>query len=240
MLKLNVIENIKMNPFIIFASLPDMGRVGGLTSSFLVDHLSAQHIASIYSNEKPWIGVIEGIVENIIEEYKIFASKEHGLIIFNGGSQPEDPSELFGLCNMFIDFCQSIGSIRRLYTSGGSFNDQLTGEPKVFGVATDGALAQILKDSDIPIISNEISSITWFNGLILGISKERSIPGVGLYGEISDKTNPQPLAAKSIIKTFTRLEKLDISTKPFDRQYEQALDNFEKKKESRHYSPGVG
>ncbi len=97
-----------------------------------------------------------------------------------------------------------------------------------------------MKDSDIPIISNEISSITWFNGLILGISKERSIPGVGLYGEISDKTNPQPLAAKSIIKTFTRLEKLDISTKPFDRQYEQALDNFEKKKESRHYSPGVG
>ena len=112
-----------MNPFIIFASLPDMGRVGGLTSSFLVDHLSAQHIASIYSNEKPWIGVIEGIVENIVEEYKIFASKEHGLIIFNGGSQPEDPSELFGLCNMFIDFCQSIGSIRRLYTSGGSFNE---------------------------------------------------------------------------------------------------------------------
>ena len=229
-----------MNSFVIFASLPDMGKVGGLTSSFLVDHLSARHIATIYSNEKPWVGVTEGIVESIIEEYKIFASKEHNMIIFNGISQPEDPSELFGLCTMLMDFCQSIGTTRRLYTSGGSFNEQLTGQPRVFGVATDKALAQLLQDSEIPIISNDISSITWFNGLILGISKDRGIPGVGLYGEISDKLNPQPLAAKSIINCFTRLEKLDISTKPFDRQYEQALDNIERNKEYRHYSPGIG
>src|SRR5262245_28690306 len=103
-----------MNSFVIFASLPDMGKVGGLTSSFLVDNLSASHVATIYSSEKPWVGVTEGIVESIIEEYKIFASKEHDLIIFNGNSQPEDPTELFGLCTMLMDFCQSVGTIRRL------------------------------------------------------------------------------------------------------------------------------
>ena len=37
------------------------------------------------------------------------------------------------LCHAFLDFCLSIGQIKRLYTAGGSLNE-ITGEPRVVGV----------------------------------------------------------------------------------------------------------
>jgi predicted ATP-grasp superfamily ATP-dependent carboligase len=41
---------------------------------------------------------------------------------------------------------------------------------------------------------------------------------------------PQPLAAKSIVKAFSRIEGLSISTKSFDAQYEEVLDHIERNK----------
>lgn len=53
MMKLKVIKDIKADEFTIMVSLPDMGRVGGLVSSFLADHLKTQLVAEITSSEKP-------------------------------------------------------------------------------------------------------------------------------------------------------------------------------------------
>ena len=78
-------------------------------------------------------------------------------------------------------------------------------------------------------LGSEFTTITWFNGLILGIASDRNIEAIGFYGEISDKTL-QPLAAKSIVKAFSRIERLPISTKLFDAQYEEVLDDIERNK----------
>lgn len=76
----------------------------------------------------------------------------------------------------------------------------------------------------------EISSITWFNGLILGLSHERGIDAIGLFGEIAETTVPQPLAAKNIISAFSKLERIPIDTKPLDRQYESIMEEIQKKR----------
>ena len=230
MLKLEILVKKKVDTFRIFASLPDMGRVGGLVSSFLASNLETEHIANIISNPKPWVNVKDGVIESTRDIYKIYFSDREKLLILTGEIQPEDHRELLELCNTFLDFCSSIGDVKRLYTAGGSLNELLTGEPRVVGVATKPQLREILVSSDVDTLGSEFTTITWFNGLILGMASDRNIEAIGFYGEISDKSLPQPLAAKSIVKAFAKIEHLSISTKPFDVQYEEVLDHIERNK----------
>ena len=230
MLKLEILVKKKVDTFRIFASLPDMGRVGGLVSSFLASNLETEHIANIISNPKPWVNVKDGVVESTRDIYKIYFSDREKLLILTGEMQPEDHRELLELCNTFLDFCSSIGDVKRVYTAGGSLNEMLTGEPRVVGVATKPQLREILVSSDVDTLGSEFTTITWFNGLILGMASDRNIEAIGFYGEISDKSLPQPLAAKSIVKAFAKIEHLSISTKPFDVQYEEVLDHIERNK----------
>jgi uncharacterized protein len=230
MLKVEILTKKKVDTFRIFASLPDMGRVGGLVSSFLANNLETEHIANIISNPKPWVNVKDGVIESTRDIYKIYFSDREKLLILTGEMQPEDHRELLELCNTFLDFCSSIGDVKRLYTAGGSLNEMLTGEPRVVGVATKPQLKEILVSSDVDTLGSEFTTITWFNGLILGMASDRNIEAIGFYGEISDKTLPQPLAAKSIVKAFAKIEHLSISTKPFDVQYEEVLDHIERNK----------
>jgi uncharacterized protein len=230
MLKVEILAKKKVDTFRIFASLPDMGRVGGLVSSFLASNLETEHIANIISNPKPWVNVKDGVIESTRDIYKIYFSDREKLLILTGEMQPEDHRELLELCNTFLDFCSSIGDVKRLYTAGGSLNEMLTGEPRVVGVATKPQLREILVSSDVDTLGSEFTTITWFNGLILGMASDRNIEAIGFYGEISDKSLPQPLAAKSIVKAFAKIEHLSISTKPFDVQYEEVLDNIERNK----------
>ena len=230
MVLIDIFAKKKVDNFTVFASLPDMGRVGGLVSSYLASDLKAEHIANIISSPKPWVNVKNGIIESAKDVYKIFYSESEKILILSGDAQPEDHRELIDLCNAFIDFCLSIGKIKRLYTAGGSLNEMLTGEPRVVGVTTKPELRKILEDANVDTLGSEFTTITWFNGLILGIASDRHIEAIGFYGEISDKTLPQPLAAKSIVKAFSKIEGLPISTKLFDAQYEEVLDHMEKNK----------
>jgi uncharacterized protein len=230
MLKVEILVKKKVDTFRIFASLPDMGRVGGLVSSFLASNLETEHIANIISNPKPWVNVKDGVVESTRDIYEIYFSDREKLLILTGEMQPEDHRELLELCNTFLDFCSSIGDVKRLYTAGGSLNEMLTGEPRVVGVATKPQLREILVSSDVDTLGSEFTTITWFNGLILGMASDRNIEAIGFYGEISDKSLPQPLAAKSIVKAFAKIEHLSVSTKPFDVQYEEVLDHIERNK----------
>jgi uncharacterized protein len=230
MLKVEILVKKKVDTFRIFASLPDMGGVGGLVSSFLASNLETEHIANIISNPKPWVNVKDGVIESTRDIYKIYFSDREKLLILTGEMQPEDHRELLELCNTFLDFCSSIGDVKRLYTAGGSLNEMLTGEPRVVGVATKPQLREILVSSNVDTLGSEFTTITWFNGLILGMASDRNIEAIGFYGEISDKSLPQPLAAKSIVKAFAKIEHLSISTKPFDVQYEEVLDHIERNK----------
>jgi hypothetical protein len=230
MVLIDIFAKKKVDNFTVFASLPDMGRVGGLVSSYLASNLKVEHIANIISSPKPWVNVKDGIIESAKDVYKIYYSDNERILILTGDAQPEDHRELLDLCNAFIDFCLSIGKIKRLYTAGGSLNEMLTGEPRVVGVTTKPELRKILESANVDTLGSEFTTITWFNGLILGIASDRHIEAIGFYGEISDKTLPQPLAAKSIVKAFSRIEGKSISTKLFDAQYEEVLDRIERNK----------
>ncbi|MCI0563149.1 MAG: PAC2 family protein [Nitrososphaera sp.] len=239
-MKLNVLKDIKADNFTVVASLPDMGRVGGLVSSFLSQHLKTQLIAEVTSSEKPWVSYSDGVVKRVSDVYYIFHNKKHNLFIFTGESQPQDPGELHRLCTMLLDYLVSIGKIRLLYGAGGYLREHVTGAPRVCGVVNREELKSILAKAGIDFVGGEITTITWFNGLVLGACAERGIDAIGLFGEISETAVSQPLAAKSILGTLSRLEGLEIDTKPLDQHYESILEEIQKKKEPSKFGPGIG
>jgi proteasome assembly chaperone (PAC2) family protein len=239
-MKLELVKDIKADDYTVFASLPDMGRVGGLVSSFLAQHLKCEPVAEIVASDKPWVSYADGVVKSASDAYKVSYNKANKLLVFTGESQPQDPGQLYALCNMLLDLVEKIGKPKRLYGAGGYLREQLTGAPRVCGVVNKPELKKVLAKAGIDLVGGEISSITWFNGVILGLAAERGIEAIGLFGEIAESTVPQPLAAKSIISAFSKLEKVPLDTKPLDQQYESILEEIQKKKEPGKFGPGIG
>lgn len=239
-MNLKIIKDMKADEITVVASLPDMGRVGGLVSAFLSKFLKADPVAEITSMEKPWVSYSNGLVKSAIDLYNISYDDAHSILILTGESQPQDPAELYRLCNTFLDYAESIGKVKRLYGAGGYLREQLAGAPRVCGVVNKPELRAVLERAGIEPVGNEISTITWFNGIILGQAARRGIDGIGLFGEISESSVPQPLAAKSILGAFSKLENLIIDTKPLDKQYESILEEIQKQKEPSSFGPGIG
>jgi proteasome assembly chaperone (PAC2) family protein len=239
-MKVNIIKEFKEDEFTAFASLPDMGKVGGLVSSFLAQNLKCEQVAEITSSDKPWVSYADGVVRSASDTYKIYYDSHYKLLVFTGESQPQDSGHLYALCNAFLDYAASIGKVRRLYGAGGYLREQLTGAPRVCGVVNRPALKKVLAKAGIDFVGGEITSITWFNGIILGLAAERDIEAIGLFGEIAESTVPQPLAAKSILHAFSKLEKIPLDTKLLDRHYESILEEIQKKKEPTKFGPGIG
>lgn len=226
------LKDITLDDFTVFASLPDMGKVGGIVSTFLIENLDCIPIAEIKSNIKPWVSHYNGVINLLYDIYRIYYNKKNNLIIFNGNSQPQQPEELLSLSTSFINYITTLGTPRRLYSAGGYFRNQLTGSPRVYGVVNRPNMTPLLKENKVDFVENEINSITWFNGVILGIAAEKGIEGIGLFGEISDTSIPQPLAAKSILRSFGRIEKITLNLRKLDEMYEFII-NQEKEKKSK-------
>jgi len=238
MLKLKQIESVKMDYMILIASLPDMGRVGGLVSNFLAKQLSTKLVAEIESIEKPWVVHQNGLTSLHVDKYKIFADKQNSIVVFTGDTQPQDAHELYELCDLLLDTVQGYGKIKRLYSSGGYFTQEEFEEPKVYGAANDSKLLKEFEKYKIGKLGGEVSSITWFNGLILGVAAKRGIEALGLFGQIDNPNIPQPLAARSIVKIISRMINTDINTKELEEQY-KAVTTDEVQKEQGGFRPGV-
>jgi proteasome assembly chaperone (PAC2) family protein len=119
-----------------------------------------------------------------------------------------------------------------IISTGGYLPLQKTDGDQVYGVATDQKLLESLKPHGVKTLSNDVKSITWFNGLILGAAKNKNIDGIGLFGEIIDPEAPQHRAAKNIINKIEKILKIQINT--------DELQIAEKPSEFKKDGPGIG
>ncbi len=206
-------SKVEMDDIILIASLPDMGRVGGLVSSYLARELNARLVASIEANYKPWVIYKDGLVRLERDIYNIYADDKNSIVVFTGNTQPQEGFEVINLCSMLLDLVKGFGRIKRVYTCGGYLRERVIGEPKVYGAVNNPRLLKLLDEFGILTLGGEISTITWFNGLILGISAEHGIDAIGLFGDIDNPHIDQVNTAKNIIKTLTRMINNDINIK---------------------------
>ena len=92
-MKFNKIKDIQSDNFILFASLPDIGKVGGIASAYLAENLKTEFVAEIISDEKPWVSYKNGVVRCTVDSYQIYFSEDANLLIFTGNTQPQEARE---------------------------------------------------------------------------------------------------------------------------------------------------
>lgn len=227
------VADYNLKEITLVSSLPDMGRVGGLVTSHLAEVLKAKPAAKIKMSDKPWVNQKDRLISLPSDEYEVFIDEKNSLVIFTGQNQPQESSTVIELSDAVLSYASSIGKIKLVISTGGYLPIE-SSEDKVFGVATNSSALDILKKMSIPKLRDEVGSITWFNGLILGKAKQQGIEGIGLFGEIQDTDTPQFAAASNIIKVIGKILDLEIQTDKLDSNI------IEQSSQPTKNSPGVG
>lgn len=216
MMEIKKIHEYKLKDIILISSLPDMGRVGGLVTQHISKKLKAKKAAQIFLADKPWINIKDGLVNLPTDEYFLAVDEKNSIVIFTGENQPQEPGTVFKIANKVLDTVSHMGNIKMVISAGGYLPSESTKGNTVYGVATNSTSMDLLKSNNVKSLSAEVKSITWFNGIILGITKSKNIDGIGLFGEIVDAESPQYKAASNILKVIGKILKIEIETQELD------------------------
>ncbi len=228
------IHDYKLKDIVLISSLPDMGKVGGIVTQHIIKKLGAKKAAQIFLADKPWVNLKEGLVNLPTDEYFLAVDEKNSIVIFTGENQPQEPGTVFKIANKVLDTVTQMGNIKMVISAGGYLPSEVGKGEEVFGVATNSSSMDLLKSNNVKPLASEVKSITWFNGVILGISKSKNIDGVGLFGEIVDAESPQYKAASNILKVIGKILKIEIGTKELDEKV------VEQPTEINKDSPGIG
>ena len=233
-MKINKIQDFTLKDIVLISSLPDMGKVGGLVTQHLTKKLDAKKATQIILSDKPWVNLKNGFVELPHDEYSLSVDEKNGIVVFTGENQPQEPGTVFEIANTILDLVSKMGNIKLVISAGGYLPSEVGKGNLVYGVANNSRSADLLKSNNVKVLSSEVKSITWFNGIILGIAKDRNIDGVGLFGEIIDAESPQYKAASNILKVIEKIVQRKIDTKDLDEKI------VEKTVEVKKDGPGIG
>jgi len=228
------IHDYKLKDIVLISSLPDMGKVGGIVTQHIIKKLDAKKAAQIFLADKPWVNLKEGLVNLPTDEYFLAVDEKNSIVIFTGENQPQEPGTVFKIANKVLDTVTQMGNIKIVISAGGYLPSENGKGDSVFGVATNSSSMDLLKSNNVKPLASEVKSITWFNGVILGISKSKNIDGIGLFGEIVDAESPQYKAASNILKVIGKILKIEIGTKELDDKV------VERPAEINKDGPGIG
>jgi uncharacterized protein len=221
MLGLKIHTTPKLKKPNMIAALPDMGNVAGLGMDFLVKNLKAKLFAEIYAFWPPAVSYDKGIMEYNQSSYKFHYCEKENLVIFSGEFNPSDPRRLYELCYEVVDMAEKL-DVEILYSIGAALRPPNPAEPVLFGAASSTKLVDVLKKQKIQLLTSK-GQITGFNGLVLGIAKEKNLDSICILMEIDNPNIIQPKAAKMILVKLLELLKI----KPLDMK---DLDEEEKRK----------
>jgi proteasome assembly chaperone (PAC2) family protein len=233
-MKIKNIHDYKLKDIVLISSLPDMGKVGGIVTQHIIKKLDAKKAAQIFLADKPWVNLKEGLVNLPTDEYFLAVDEKNSIVIFTGENQPQEPGTVFKIANKVLDTVTQMGNIKMVISAGGYLPSESGKGDAVFGVATNSSSMDLLKSNNVKPLASEVKSITWFNGVILGISKSKNIDGIGLFGEIVDAESPQYKAASNILKVIGKILKIEIGTKELDDKV------VERPTEINKDGPGIG
>ena len=191
----------------MIAALPDMGNVAGIGMDFLVKKLKAKLFAENYAFWPPAVSYENGIIKYEQSSYKFHFCQKENLVFFSGEFNPSDPRRLYELCYQVVDMAKKL-KVNTLYSIGAALRQPSPAEPKLFGATTNPKLLAVLRKEKLELLQGN-SQITGFNGLILGIAKEKKLDSVCILGEIDNPNVIQPKAAEMILAALLRILKLE-------------------------------
>ncbi len=222
MLGLKIHTLPKLNKPIMITALPDMGNVAGIGMDFLVKKLKAKLFAEIYAFWPPAVSYEQGLIKYDQSSYKFHYSQKENIVFFSGEFNPSDPRRLYELCYEVVGMAKKL-KVSTLYSIGAILRQPSPAEPKLFAAATTPKYLNLLKKKNLELLNTQ-GQITGFNGLVLGIAKEKQLDSICILGEIDNPNVIQPRSAKLILAKL--LQVLELG--PLDMK---ELDEEEKRKQ---------
>ncbi len=225
------------------AALPDMGNVAGIGLAYLAKKLDAKLFAELYSFWPPYVSYKDGIVDYKRSSYRFYSVEQSDLLIFTGDFNPADPRRLYEVCNEVLGMAQRMNA-KVLYSIGAALRQSPKTDERVYVAANNAEMTNPLKEAGARMLQGE-GQISGFNGLILGLARERGLDAACILGEIDNPNIIQPKAAQSILQVLLRILGIPVFDMPeLDEEekrkkfMEQQVGYLEKVAE-RNDSPGV-
>jgi proteasome assembly chaperone (PAC2) family protein len=210
----------------------------GYLAKISADYLRRRLKATLFAEIRYYHNVLvynNGVAELAPIRHKLYASKEHNLIICVGDAQPSIPEEGVRLAEKIVDIAIDLG-VKRLYTMAAYPNDFYE-TPQVYGIYTDGSLRAELEAAGVKVLEAE-GAVNGLNGVLIGVAKMRGIDGVCLMGDITYANVPQHLSSKAVLEKLAKLLGLDIDTEQLriraeriDASIKRRLDIYEEEEE---------
>jgi len=118
----------------------------------------------------------------------------------HGDAKPSNPEAAYELADKALEIGQSLGA-DTIFTVGAYITGEFAREPRVLGSGTDKELLKELESLGVSLIKE--GSITWMNGLLVGLAKLRNLKAVFLSGETSGYI-VDAKAAEAVLRVLTQ------------------------------------
>lgn len=187
----------------MIAALPDMGNVAGIGMDFLVRNLKAKLFAEIYAYWPPAASYNDGLIKYEQSSYKFHYSQKENLVLFSGEFNPSDPRRLYELCYEVVGMAKKLKA-GTIYSMGAALRQPSPSEPRLFAATSNPKNLDLLKKQKLDLLAGK-GQITGFNGLVLGIAKEKQLDSICILSEIDNPNIIQPKAAKLILEKLLHL-----------------------------------
>lgn len=197
---------------------PGSGLVGSISIQYLVDNAGFEYIGSITSKYfPPIVMMMDGLVNAPLRIYE-----KDSILVFVSDI-PIHPTVSYELSNAIISWLKDY-NVSEINVVSGIVTNTL--EKRVFGVATDTALLEKIKDHTEILSMGSISGIP---GSLLSECKSLEVPCIGFLGETVN--NPDPRSAVSVLKVLNNVYGLEVDVDPLIEQAEDIEATMQKMSE---------
>jgi hypothetical protein len=208
-----ITQTPKLDHPVLVEGLPGIGYVGRIAAKHLTVELRAKKFAILHSDFFPPQVLVRksGLIETMKNEFYYWKSQQKGqkdLIIVIGNTQSSTPEGQYALSKKILDVVEN-QNVSRIYTLGGLGVGRTVEKPRVFGAATDEGLISELEKLDVIVRRDSLGQIVGVSGLLLGLAKNRGIPGACLMGETSG-FYLDANAAKTVLDVLTKLLNIEV------------------------------
>ena len=192
----------------MIAAWPGMGYIAKISADYLRRRLNAKIFAEVtyYHNMLVYnngLGSLSPI------RHRFYAAPGKNLVICVGDAQPSIPEESIKLAKDVVELAVDLG-VRRMWTMA-AYPTEYTEEPQVFGVYTSEEMKASLESHGIKIVKEE-GVVNGLNGVIIGVAKDRGIPGACLMGDIKYANVPQHLSSRAVLIKLASILGIELDT----------------------------
>jgi len=200
-------DGVKFSNPVVIEGLPDVGLVGTIAATHMVELLGLEQVAHFESNLFPPIMVMH---KGVLTDPVRILGNEKLLVVTSEIAIP--PVAIYPLASVLVDWLSAKGA--RLVVSLAGFPEQNRldiDKPLVFGVGNMEQSVNLLKEKGVEVMSEGF--IAGIYALILKYCMVKKIPAITLMAQ-AFPNYPDPGAAAQVLQVLNNILGLNVSVDP--------------------------